>query len=167
MNRLWAPWRKKYVTHKVKVKGCLFCNALRSKNDKSNFVVSRSRHSFSMLNLYPYNNGHVMVVPVRHVDDLDKLNGAELLDLTQHLVRVKKLLKQTLKPEGFNIGINLGRGAGAGITSHVHIHIVPRWVGDNNFMPVLSSTKIISDSLESLYDQLIKASQKASGRTRR
>ncbi|MBI4970916.1 MAG: HIT domain-containing protein [Candidatus Omnitrophica bacterium] len=167
MNRLWAPWRKAYITHKVKIKGCLFCNALRCQNDKSNLVVRRTRHSFAMLNLYPYNNGHVMIVPARHVDDLDKLNEAELLDLTQLLIHVKKLLNQTMKPEGFNIGINLGKAAGAGITSHVHIHIVPRWVGDVNFMPALSSTKIISDSLQSSYEQLTQAHQKTSRGKRR
>ena len=167
MNRLWAPWRKVYVTQKKKVKGCLFCNSFKSKNDKSNLVVSRSRHSFAMLNLYPYNNGHLMIVPVRHVDDLEKLNDSEIVDLNRHLISIKKLLKKTLKPDGFNIGMNLGRAAGAGITDHVHVHIVPRWAGDTNFMPVLSSTKIISDSLESLYEQLTQANSKAPGRTGR
>ena len=167
MNRLWAPWRKTYISRNKKAKGCLFCNSFKSKKDKNNFVVSRSQHSFAMLNLYPYNNGHLMVVPVRHVDDLEKLNDSELLDLNRHLIKIKKLLKKTLKPDGFNIGINLGRAAGAGITDHVHIHIVPRWVGDVNFMPVLSSTKIISDSLESLYEQLTKANSKSSGRSGR
>lgn len=108
-----------------------------------------------------------MVVPIRHVDDLDKLNDSELLDLNRHLMMIKKLLKKTLNPDGFNIGINMERAAGAGITDHIHIHIVPRWVGDVNFMPVLSSTKIISDSLESLYEQLTKANKKASGRSGR
>ena len=167
MNRLWAPWRNAYVTKKKKEKGCLFCTKVRSKNDKSNFVLFRSAHAFSLLNLYPYHKGHVMVAPNRHVDDLDKLSDKELLDVTRHLLHVKRLLKKNLNPAGFNVGLNLGRAAGAGILGHVHIHIVPRWEGDYNFMPVLSGTQIISDSLKSLYGQLTHADKKIPRRTRR
>jgi len=162
MNRLWAPWRRGYVTKKVKEKGCLFCSKQRSRNDAKNFVLARSHHAFSLLNIYPYHNGHVMIAPKRHVNDLDHLTAEELLDLTQHLILIKKRLKQVLHPSGFNVGINLGKAAGAGIIGHVHIHVVPRWEGDYNFMPVFSDTKIISDSLKSLYAQLAHVDKKTS-----
>ncbi len=167
MNKLWAPWRKKYVTSKNKEKGCLFCNKFRSKKDKSNYLLFRSAYSFSMLNLYPYQNGHVMIAPIRHLRDLDQLNESEVTDLMQHLIHVKRVIAKTMHPSGFNVGINLGRSAGAGVLGHVHVHIVPRWDGDVNFMPVMSDTKIISESLDSVYSQIIHADKKISRAKRR
>ncbi len=167
MNRLWAPWRKAYVTGSKKEKGCLFCLKSRSKNDKSNMVLERAKHSFSMLNLFPYQNGHVMVAPVRHVSSLDRLNDAETLDLIRHMNMIIKRIEQSMNPDGLNIGINFGRAGGAGITGHVHIHVVPRWSGDHNFMPVISNTKIISESLKSVYERLKHAHKKTSRRTRK
>jgi ATP adenylyltransferase len=107
-----------------------------------------------MLNIFPYNNGHVMISPLRHIRDIGQLKEAEVLDLFQTLNNAKKMLAKVLKPQGYNVGINLSRSAGAGITSHLHIHIVPRWQGDTNFMPLLSDTKVISQSLGQLYKQL-------------
>ena len=144
-----------YIKHIKKEKGCLFCKASKSKNDKENFVVLRTRHSFAMLNLYPYNNGHVMVSPTRHVKSLEFLTDEELCDLIQSVKKIKVRLDTILKPHGYNIGINISRIAGAGIDRHIHIHIVPRWSGDTNFMPTLFDTKVISQSLKSLYQQLI------------
>jgi len=167
MDRLWAPWRDKYVRQDNKEKkGCVFCKAFRSKKDQKNFVLFRFKHSFSILNIYPYQNGHILISPNKHLNDLDKFNDAELLDVQQHLVYVKKCLKLVLKPQGFNVGLNLGRAAGAGVPGHVHYHIVPRWVGDFNFMPLFSNTKVISQSLESLHERLIDADKKLS-RTKR
>jgi len=151
MDRLWAPWRLKYITAK-KAKGCIFCAALKSK--KYPGVIFRSRHSLCILNIFPYNNGHVMVVPDRHVSDISSLSDAELLDLFKSVNTAKKIIAKALAPDGYNIGMNLSRHAGAGITGHAHVHIVPRWQGDTNFMPVINDTKIISQSLKELEKQL-------------
>lgn len=150
LARLWAPWRSGYVrsTHKKKEKGCIFCSAAGSPQEK--FVVARTRHSRVMLNRFPYNNGHLMVSPRRHVADLALLSDDELLDLFKTVNRAKKALHRLLKPAGYNIGVNIGREAGAGIVSHVHVHIVPRWAGDTNFMPVVAGTKVVSQSLAEL-----------------
>jgi len=147
MDRLWAPWRIKYISSK-KAKGCIFCNARKSKN--AGDIIFRRRHSFCILNIFPYNNGHVMVTPNRHISDLAGLRDDELLDLLKSVNLAKKAIDRALKPEGYNIGINISQHAGAGITGHLHIHIVPRWQGDTNFMPVCHDTKIISQSLKEL-----------------
>jgi len=147
MDKLWAPWRLKYVKKIIKHKGCIFCK-------ERGWVVFTKKHSFCMLNIYPYNNGHLMIVPKKHTGDLSLLNDEELLDLMQSLNLAKKLLTQVLNPQGFNIGINLGRIAGAGFPGHVHVHIVPRWHADTNFMPVVAETKVISQSLEELLRKL-------------
>jgi len=154
MDKLWAPWRSKFIYLRKK-KGCIFCgNKAGSKNDRH--VIDRSRYSFSILNLYPYNNGHAMIAPYRHVKSLELLSGAEISDLMKLVNKTKVKLDKALKPDGYNIGINLGKIGGAGYAGHVHIHIVPRWVGDTNFMPVLSGTKIVSESLEAMSGLLKK-----------
>ncbi len=157
---IWAPWRIKYIQKKYK--GCLFCKIAKSKNDSRNFLVKRGKFSFSVLNIYPYNNGHVMVAPERHVADLNSLAEDELLDLLNNLNEIKSILEKILKPQGFNIGINIGRVAGAGFPGHLHIHIVPRWNGDTNFMPVTAKTKVLSQSLAELYKKLKNAYKKRS-----
>src|SRR3989338_11254036 len=159
MEKLWAPWRVPYVTKIIKEsKSDLFLNIARDKkNDAKHFVFLRSRHSYAVLNIYPYNNGHSLVVPNRKVSDLSKLNKDERNDLFDMLEQTKSLLQKVLHPQGFNIGINIGKVAGAGFPGHLHIHIVPRCKGDVNFMPITASTKIISQSLKALYKQLIDA----------
>ena len=117
----------------------------------------RRRHTFAMLNLYPYNNGHLMVVPYQHVNSLERLAPKELLALMQHARDCQKILKKILKPHGFNIGLNEGRAAGAGFKDHIHLHIVPRWNGDTNYMPILAESKVISQSLNSLYQKILNA----------
>jgi len=159
MDNLWAPWRSGYVTKVKTLKGCIFCSKPKAGEDRENYIVTRTRHSFSILNLYPYNNGHMMVVPYRHVENLTRLSAEEMLDLMNLLNSTQKLLSKTMKPDGFNIGINVGRAAGAGVKNHVHIHIVPRWVGDSNFMPVFASTKVVSESLDALYGRLTRCSR--------
>ncbi|MCM8774362.1 MAG: HIT domain-containing protein [Candidatus Omnitrophica bacterium] len=154
MDRLWAPWRIDYVTKKNKG-NCIFCKAYRDNKDKDNLIFYRSKYCFALLNLFPYNNGHTMIVPNRHVGEPDKLRDEEFLDIIHTKIKVLSILKKVLKPNGFNIGINIGKDAGAGIKNHLHIHIVPRWAGDTNFMPVIFNTKIISQSLEELYKKLI------------
>jgi len=155
MDRLWAPWRIKYIKANKKQKGCIFCRALKS--ERRNFVIFKTKYSIAMLNIFPYNNGHIMISPIRHVREITQLTELEGLDLFQSLSKVKRLLDKVFKPEGYNIGINIAKSAGAGIAAHLHIHIVPRWQGDTNFMPLFYGTKIISQSLDESYKQLRKA----------
>jgi ATP adenylyltransferase len=147
MDRLWAPWRSKFVRGKKK-KRCIFC--LKKGSAKDSGVIKKSKFSFAMLNIYPYNNGHVMVSPYRHVKDLSALHDEELLDMMKLVRRMQGILEKKLKPHGFNIGINTGTVAGAGYKDHIHIHIVPRWNGDTNFMPVTGNTKVLPQSLAEL-----------------
>ncbi len=148
MDKLWAPWRSKYI-YKRKHQGCIFCGNKTSDAQKR-YIIHRSGHSFAMLNLYPYNNGHVMVAPYRHVKSLELLSEAELTDMMRLVNRIKVTLDKKLKPDGYNIGMNIGKVAGAGFAGHIHIHVVPRWAGDTNFMPMISDTKIVSESLEAM-----------------
>lgn len=153
MDKMWAPWRKEYIVNK-KAKDCIFCSKPKSQKDKKNFVIKRTEFSFSMLNIFPYNNGHIMAAPFKHKKDLRDLNNEEMLDLFSLVRNTCTILDKVLKPEGFNIGINTGKVSGAGFSEHLHIHIVPRWEGDTNFMPVIFDTKIISESLSSLYQRI-------------
>lgn len=151
MDILWAPWRIKYIKSKKK-KSCIFCES--RKTGAKDFVILKTTHSTARLNIFPYSNGHILVSPLRHIKGLSQLSEDEALDLFRILNKVKKMLDKVLKPDGYNIGFNLSKAAGAGITDHLHIHVVPRWIGDNNFMPALNGTKIISQSLRELYRQL-------------
>ncbi len=154
MDQLWAPWRKAYIRPKaspLSPKGCLFCRLDSEKRDKKNYILKRTRHSFAVLNLYPYNNGHTLIVPRRHGSRVETLSAAEKLDWLALHDEILNALKRAMNPDGFNVGINLGKSAGAGIPDHLHLHIVPRWRGDTNFMPVLTKTKVISESLDSAY----------------
>jgi ATP adenylyltransferase len=155
MKKIWAPWRSKFIYERKRA-GCIFCQAQQAKNDKSHLVVERTRYAFSMLNLYPYNNGHIMVAPKSHKSNMEKLSQSEIADIMSLVNKTTKLLRQELQPAGFNIGINIGKISGAGYPGHVHIHIVPRWQGDTNFMPVFSGAKVISESLDELYMRLRK-----------
>jgi len=161
MNKLWAPWRAKYVSClDKKRKGCLFCRMLAERKDKRNYIFIRRPHAFAVLNIYPYSNGHCLVLSNRHVNDIDKLKREELADMMDLLMETKRLLTRVLKPGGFNIGLNLGRLAGAGIPGHVHVHIVPRWKGDHNFLPVTAKTRVLSQSLNVIYRLLSNAHTK-------
>ena len=161
MDRLWAPWRVTYLSaiHKPP-KTCVFCRILRANEDRRHLIFTRTEHSFAVLNLYPYNNGHTLVMPRRHVADWGQMTPAEKLDLLELLSTTQKLLKKILHPGGFNVGANIGKAAGAGFPGHLHIHVVPRWNGDVNFMPVLTKTKVISQSLEALYRLLVVEQKK-------
>lgn len=133
-------------------KKCIFCHA--SKIRSGHYVFYKSKYSLAMLNIFPYNNGHVMIAPLRHIAKLESLSEEEAVDLFRILKRTKALLDRVIRPKGYNIGINISSLAGAGIPGHLHIHIVPRWEGDTNFMPVISGTKVISESLKELYRKL-------------
>ncbi|MDP2912945.1 MAG: HIT domain-containing protein [Candidatus Omnitrophota bacterium] len=154
MDKLWAPWRSKYI-YSRKIKKCIFCGN-RAADEELKYIVAKSKHSFAMLNLYPYNNGHVMVSPYRHVNSFELLSNEEILDMMKLVNRIKTVLDKRLKPHGYNIGANIGKVAGAGFAGHVHIHIVPRWTGDFNFMPIVSGTKVVSESLDVMYKLLRK-----------
>ena len=148
MDKLWAPWRSKYI-YLRKHKKCIFCGN-KGSSSNSKYIIHRSAHSFSMLNLFPYNNGHVMAAPYRHVKSLELLTDAELIDLMKLVNKTKTTIDKKLKPHGYNIGFNVGKVGGAGFAGHIHIHVVPRWVGDTNFMPVTGNTKVMAESLEAM-----------------
>jgi len=152
---LWAPWRSSYVVKNNNDKYCIFCNAVNN-IEQSNYVIYRSKYSIAMLNRYPYNNGHVMVAPIRHVPSIELLNDEELLDLMKTIALVIKAIRLCYNPHGFNIGSNIGKAAGAGIEHHVHIHIVPRWIGDTNFMPTIAFSKVIPEDLNTTWNKLRK-----------
>ena len=168
MQRLWAPWRETYITTlTTKQKSCVFCRILAYNKDKQHLIFIRKPHAYAVLNLYPYSNGHCLVVPNRHVGDSSKLSAEEYAQVMELLRETKDLLQKVFKPQGFNVGMNLGRIAGAGIPGHVHVHIVPRWKGDHNFMPVTASTKVISQSLSVIYKKLNDAYTKRHRGTRK
>lgn len=160
MKLIWAPWRMEYIKENSKRKGpslkakdCFFCRALKGKPIK-NLILYSNSNALVMLNRYPYNNGHLMVAPLRHVGEIEKLSPKErdaVFELIQQSVRV---LKKEMRPDGFNIGANLGRYAGAGQPGHFHIHIVPRWIGDVNYMPLMTETKVVCEYLEQTYQRL-------------
>lgn len=152
---IWAPWRSAFVLGK-KEKGCIFCNPLKTKDSSKNLVVYRGAKTFVILNRYPYNTGHAMVVPLRHVANLEKLKADESNELFELTRRTVAAIKKCLKPQSMNLGMNLGRGSGAGVPGHLHMHIVPRWQGDTNFMPVIGDTKVISVPLGPVYKALRK-----------
>jgi ATP adenylyltransferase len=155
VDRLWAPWRMPYIMSTVKPdEGCVFCTMLAQAEDERNLILHRGERAFVLLNLFPYNNGHLMVVPLRHTGDYNSLTADEHIELTALLARAQRALAATMSPHGFNIGMNLGRTSGAGIVDHLHYHIVPRWNGDNNFMSVVADTKVISESLADTYRRL-------------
>lgn len=152
---IWAPWRAEFILGK-KEKGCIFCKRLKRKDSVRNLIVYRGKKSFVILNKYPYNPGHAMVVPKRHVAHIEKLTAVEAAEFFELTRLTVKLMKKALKPHSLNIGMNLGRSSGAGIPEHLHMHIVPRWNGDTNFMPVIGLTKVVSVPLEPIYDAIKK-----------
>lgn len=164
MQRIWSPWRSEYVANAPTAGGgCIFCGFPRSDADETNLVLLRGTHVFALLNRFPYNPGHLMVVPYEHTDDLSSLRPeatAELLSVLQLCLLAEK---DAFSPEGFNAGFNLGSAAGAGIADHLHMHLVPRWVGDTNFMPALGDVKVIPERLEESYRSLRSALDRLRG----
>jgi ATP adenylyltransferase len=156
MEQIWAPWRMVYIGRDRKEDKCVFCEKAVSADDEQNLILLRGENTFVIMNLYPYNNGHLLVIPKRHVGDIEDLNGEEMMELFQTTQKMVSVLR-CFNPQGFNVGVNIGQAAGAGIPGHFHIHIVPRWVGDTNFMPVFGDVRIISESLEGTYKKLKEA----------
>ena len=161
MEKLWSPWRSKYIesfkSDEDKSK-CIFCQMVNlNPAEMDNLIVDNGEFTFTVLNLYPYNNGHLMIVPKRHTNDFPGLSTEELSESFLKLQLAEKALRKVLNPHGFNIGANIGRIAGAGIEEHIHFHIVPRWNGDSNFMPVIGNVKIISQDLLETKTKLLQA----------
>ena len=156
MDSLWAPWRIQYILRE-KEPGCFLCRKPQEDADQRNHILLRDRACFALLNAYPYNPGHLMVVPYQHTGALDDLAEPTLAELMLLTRRCQQILTRALKPDGFNVGLNLGRVAGAGVLDHVHVHIVPRWEGDTNFMPVLAATRVLPQALDEMYETLRKS----------
>ncbi len=158
-NRLWAPWRMQYIQGAAEApdSGCIFCDKPKSPDDQSELILRRGDFCFVMMNLYPYNNGHLMIAPYRHLAEIDQLNQDEIIEGYELLRHCIAALKETMHPHGYNVGLNMGRVAGAGIENHLHLHLVPRWNGDTNFMPVIAETKVISESLQESWRRLKQA----------
>ena len=159
MKWLNAPWRLDYILG-PKEGDCIFCKMTKEDNDRQNLIIHRGEHNFIILNLYPYNNGHIMVVPYSHKDDIADLTGDELGEMAALTKKCTEILRQKIKPLGFNIGMNIGSAAGAGIKEHLHMHVVPRWSGDTNFMPVIGNTKVLPQMVLETYDILLDGFKK-------
>lgn len=160
MERLYAPWRMAYVDQpgrEAAAAGCIFCDKASQSDDNANLIVHRGLHAFVLLNLFPYNNGHLMVAPYQHTADLSVLDDAATFEIMALVKQAQAALQTVCHPQGYNVGMNLGAAAGAGIADHLHLHIVPRWHGDTNFMPVLGDVKVLPDSLARNAEQLRRA----------
>jgi ATP adenylyltransferase len=153
MKRIWSPWRVQYI-HNPEPAGCILCDMPKDSMDEKNLVLFRGLHNYVMMNAFPYNPGHLMVVPYRHIGFLEGMTDEERNEHYQIASKSVGILRAETSTANFNIGMNLGRVAGAGIADHIHTHIVPRWNGDNNFMPVIAETRVISESMENIYNRL-------------
>jgi ATP adenylyltransferase len=164
MDHLWAPWRLAYVANAkppAEDDTCFICRGLAEQDDRRNLIALRTPASVVLLNRYPYNSGHLLVAPRAHKGRLSELDPGELLETTETLRRMVGVLDRVMHPDGYNIGLNLGHVAGAGLPGHLHWHVVPRWAGDTNFMPVVADVKVIAQSLDALYDLLVRHLQEA------
>jgi len=169
MDRLWAPWRSQYIREAAgrpddaPVPPCFLCHGLAGRDDRANLLVWRRAHSAVFLNKFPYNNGHLLVCPLGHRGALAELDGPDLTEPLETVRESVAILDRMMRPQGYNIGLNLGKSAGAGLPGHLHWHVVPRWDGDTNFMPILGGAKVIIESLDEFYDRFA-AELKESGR---
>ena len=154
---LWAPWRMEYIQNCDTPEGCVFCEIPKQNKDRENLMIYRGRSAFVIMNKFPYNNGHLMVVPYRHTCQLASFNSEEKTECFDLIVKMQAILDEVMHPHGYNIGMNLGRIAGAGIADHLHYHIVPRWSGDTNFMPILGQAKVVSEGLDKTWFKITEA----------
>lgn len=155
MDRLWSPWRMKYIQKHERVPGCIFCTAIDQPDGPANLILARGELAFVILNRYPYTSGHLMVVPYEHESTFELLDPATRSEIMELLTRAMSVLRAVYNPEGFNVGSNIGAVAGAGVADHVHFHIVPRWGGDANFMTTLAQTRVLPEALEDTYLRLL------------
>lgn len=160
MDRLWTPWRYRYIKGETGEKtkkaddACVFCKLRDDGDDERNFVVHRARHNYVVLNLYPYTSGHLLVVPFEHTADLDAAAAETTGELMELARRAQTVLRDAYRPEGFNLGMNLGSAAGAGVAAHLHLHVLPRWAGDGNFMSTVGETRVLPEDLRTTYERL-------------
>ncbi len=154
LERLWAPWRMEYILAPKPADECIFCDKPAAGDDRENLIVCRGKQAFVMMNLYPYNNGHVLIAPYRHVPEFDDLEPEVQLEMLNLVSRAMSIMRQEMQAGGFNFGANIGAAAGAGIEPHIHLHLVPRWSGDTNFMPVVGGAKVQVQSLRETRDLL-------------
>jgi len=154
MDYLWSPWRMKYIEGNEKNNGCVFCNAQAKADGVENLIVDRGMFSYVILNRFPYTSGHLMVVPFEHIANLEELNAETRSEIMELTTRAMTILREIYRPQGFNMGANIGEAAGAGVVGHVHIHIVPRWNGDTNFMSALGDTRVLPETLEDTYKKV-------------
>lgn len=154
MDYLWTPWRYQYITTSDKTCECVFCAAAKNPDDRETFVVHRAQFNFVILNRFPYTSGHVMVVPFQHVATLQELSEETLLEMFRMARDCERHLRAIYKPEGLNLGMNIGKSAGAGIAGHLHLHVLPRWTGDTNFMTVVGETRVLPEDLELTWERL-------------
>ena len=159
MKQIWAPWRMEYI-NKKKSGECIFCSLPQSKDDKKIFILFRGKYCFVIMNIFPYNASHLMVSPYRHLDCITKLDSQESLEMSELTKNCIQILRDVNSPDGFNVGFNLGKSAGAGYDEHIHNHIVPRWIGDTNFMATLAETRVISEHLVKTYEKLAPSFKK-------
>jgi ATP adenylyltransferase len=157
MDYLWTPWRYRYVTSTADQGECVFCAAAKATSDRESLVVHRASRNFVILNRFPYTSGHIMVVPYDHVASLEDLPDEALVEMIRLAREAEKRLRALYRPDGLNIGINLGKSAGAGIAGHLHLHALPRWTGDTNFMTVTGETRVLPESLEVTWERLSRA----------
>lgn len=158
MDYLWTPWRYAYVKSADSTPGCVFCGILGSSNnaddDRKNWILHRGRECFVIMNSYPYNSGHVMVIPYAHLDELGKLPVPAAQEMMELCQKVEAALRQVYRPDGINLGMNIGKAAGAGVAGHIHMHILPRWTADSNFMTVVGETRVLPETLETTWERL-------------
>jgi len=161
MDRLWTPWRYQYVSTAGQQQGCIFCEKASSHNDRENLVVFRGERNFVLLNLFPYNNGHVMIAPYEHVATLEEAQPETVVELILLTRECIAHLRSIYQPHGFNVGMNLGACAGAGVADHIHMHVVPRWVGDTSFMTTVGETRVLPEDLSATWEKLHRAFHQA------
>ena len=154
MDYLWSPWRYRYVTQAVPQEGCVFCRKMQENDDERNFVLYRGVNNFVLLNLYPYTPGHLMIAPYAHIGQLSEADDAAWMEMTSLTRTAERALQQAYKPDGINLGMNLGKSAGAGIADHIHMHVLPRWHADANFVSVIGETRVLPEALEDTYKKL-------------
>jgi ATP adenylyltransferase len=167
MERMFAGWRMSYVKRAAKTRGCLFCRLKRAGDDRKRGILTRRKHAFLVLNSFPYNSGHVMVAVNRHVGTIEGLDQDERREMWDLCALAERILGDVYRPEGMNLGINLGRAAGAGVDGHLHVHLVPRWIGDTNFMVTAGDTKVLPESLDDTWRRLTGAMKPRPRRVRR
>ena len=160
MEYISAPWREEYVRKLCKMKECIFCRALKLKNDRDALILFRGAHNFIVLNKYPYTTGHLMIAPYKHLATFEQAKKESSDEMTDLLKLSMKTLKKEYRPHGFNTGMNMGKCAGAGVADHYHLHVIPRWTGDSNFMAIVGKTKVMMNDCETIYDKLLPLFQK-------